>query len=63
MTAGERVAAALAMGDRAVADYMKNYGVGREEAVRLLRRAGSAGRRYSACHDGDLDDGADPGGR
>ena len=63
MTAGERVAAALAMGERAVSDYMTNFGVGREEAIRILRRAGSAGRRYSACHDGDLDDGADQSGR
>lgn len=63
MTAGERVAAARSLGERAICDYTRNFGVGREEAIRALRRAGSAGRRYSACHDGDLDDGRDSSGR
>jgi len=63
MSAGERVAAALALGQRAVRDYMANFGVDRREAVRALRRAGRAGRRYSACLDEDLDGRPDRGGR
>ena len=55
MTPDERVAAALALGERAITDYMQNFGVDRREAVRVLRRAGQAGRRYSAC----MDDGPD----
>ncbi|HEX2164327.1 MAG TPA: hypothetical protein VHM02_10290 [Thermoanaerobaculia bacterium] len=51
MTAEERVAVALALGEQAVLDYMANFGVGRAEAVRALRRAGRAGRRRSAAMD------------
>lgn len=51
MTPEERVAAALALGERAVLDYMANFGVDRAEAVRALRRAGRAGRRRSAVMD------------
>lgn len=51
MTPEERVAAALALGEQAIGDYMANHGVDRREAVRVLRRAGRAGRRPSACMD------------
>lgn len=51
MTPDERVAAALALGEQAVLDYMANFGVDRAEAVRALRRAGRAGRRPSAVMD------------
>jgi hypothetical protein len=56
MTPGERLATALARGERAVADYMANFGVDRDEALRALRRAGQAGRRYSACMDESADE-------
>jgi len=51
MSAAERLDAALALGERAVADYMQNFRVSRDAAVRILRKAGQAGRRYSACLD------------
>lgn len=54
MTVEERVSAALALGDRAVRDYMANFGVDRDEAVRALRRGGLAGRRPSSCFDEEL---------
>lgn len=63
MTPGERVAAALALGERAVLDYMENFGVDRAEAMRVLRRAGRAGRRYSKVMDEPADERADHGGR
>lgn len=53
MTPGERVQAALALGEQALVDYMENFGVDRETAMRVFRRAGQAGRRYSACMDVD----------
>ena len=55
LSPAEAVAAALALGQRAITDYMTNFGVDRRSAVRALRRAGQAGRRRSAC----LDEGPD----
>jgi hypothetical protein len=63
MSPSDRLEAALAMGARAVADYMKNFGVSRAVAVRTLRKAGQAGRRYSACLDEERHVGPDRGGR
>jgi hypothetical protein len=63
MTPEERVAAALAMGEQAVLDYMENFGVDRAEAVRVFRRAGQAGRHYSACMDDSLHERSDPSDR
>jgi hypothetical protein len=63
MTAEQRVAAALALGEAAVRDYMANFGVDRARAVRALRRAGRAGRRPSACLDEELNAGPDRGDR
>jgi hypothetical protein len=63
MSAADRLATALAMGERAISDYMKNFRVSRATAVRILRRAGQAGRRYSACLDEDAHGGSDRGGR
>lgn len=54
MTPEQRFAAALALGQRAIADYMENFGADRGEAVRALRRAGQAGRSYSRCMDDSL---------
>jgi hypothetical protein len=59
MSSAEGVATALALGERAIADYMQNFGVGRSEAVRILRRAGQAGRRYCACLDDEAHAGPD----
>jgi hypothetical protein len=55
MSPEERVAAALALGEGAVRDYMANFGVDRAAAVRALRRAGRAGRRPSRCLDEEPD--------
>src|SRR2546430_8574566 len=63
MSPADRLASALAMGERAVADYMKNFGVTRAAAVRILRQAGQAGRRYSACLDDDAHPGSNRRGR
>lgn len=56
MTPEECLAAALALGERAIRDYMANFAVEREEAERVLRRAGQAGRRYSRCMDESVDE-------
>ena len=63
MSAADRLATALAMGERAISDYMKNFRVSRAAAVRILRQAGQAGRRYSACLDDDAHAGSDRRGR
>jgi hypothetical protein len=46
---GKRLELAFALGERAIADYMANFAVDRAQAIRVLRQAGQAGRRYSAC--------------
>ena len=51
MTPDERLREALALGERAIADYVENHGGTRSDAIRALRRAGQAGRRYSKCLD------------
>jgi hypothetical protein len=51
LTPSAAVALALRLGERAVADYVANFGGSEEEAVAALRRAGGAGRRPSACLD------------
>ena len=51
MTPAERLATALTLGRRAIDDYIRNFNVSREQALRDLRRAGQAGRRYSRCLD------------
>lgn len=51
MTPGERVEAALALGEQALVDYMDNFGADRETVMRAFRRAGQAGWRYSSCMD------------
>lgn len=56
MTPEECLAAAFALGERAVRDFMANFGADREEAERVLRRAGQAGRRYSSCMDESVDE-------
>jgi len=47
MTADERLAEALALGDEAIAAYASAHGVDHDEARRRLERAGQAGRRPS----------------
>jgi hypothetical protein len=47
MTAEERVAEALALGQRAIETYASAHGVSREEARRRLERASQKGRRSS----------------
>jgi hypothetical protein len=48
LSPAEAVGAALALGQRAIADSLANFGVDRRCAVRAPRRAGQAGRRRSA---------------
>lgn len=55
MAPEDRLAAALALGERAIGDYMLNFGVGRRKAVAALRRAGRAGRRPAACMEEELE--------
>jgi hypothetical protein len=47
MSAAERVAEALALGQAAITAYAAAHGLDREEAQRQLERAGQAGRRPS----------------
>jgi hypothetical protein len=47
MTGAERVAEALAMGDRAIAEYASAHGIDLDEARRQLERGAQAGRRHS----------------
>jgi hypothetical protein len=49
MSAEDRLAMALELGERAIGDSMRNFGVDRRGAVAALRRAGRAGRRFAAC--------------
>jgi hypothetical protein len=54
MQPAERIAAALALGERAISDFVRNFGVTREIAILRLRQAGRAGRRYSKCMDDEV---------
>lgn len=47
MTAEERLAEALALGQRAIEAYASAHGLAREEARRRLERAAQKGRRFS----------------
>lgn len=47
MTPGERLAEALALGQRDIAAYAAARGIDPQEARRQLERAAQAGRRYS----------------
>jgi hypothetical protein len=47
MTPAERLAEALRLGQRAIAEYSAAHGLTRDEARRALERAGQAGRRPS----------------
>jgi len=47
MTAAERVAEALALGQAAITAYAAAHGLDHDEARRQLERAGQAGRRLS----------------
>ncbi len=47
MTAAERLAEALRLGQAAIAAYATAHGLDRDEACRRLERAGQAGRRAS----------------
>ena len=56
MSADERVELAFALGERAIEDYVRNFGGSRAQAVQALRRAAAAGRRPSACMGDSTDD-------
>lgn len=47
MTPAERLAEALALGDRAIDDHAAAHGLDRDDARRRLERSGQAGRRAS----------------
>ena len=47
MTAQERLAEALALGETAIAEYAAAHGLDTEEARRQLERSSQAGRRFS----------------
>lgn len=51
MTPDERLELAFELGRRAVEMYMDAHQVDYATAVRALKRAGQAGRRYSRCMD------------
>jgi hypothetical protein len=49
LSAGERVALALRLGDDDLEVFRAARGLGREEALRALRRARQAGRHHCGC--------------
>jgi hypothetical protein len=49
LSSSERVALALALGERSIADYAAAHGLDREAARKQLERERQAGRRRSAC--------------
>jgi hypothetical protein len=49
LTAAERVALALRLGERDLDAFQRAAGLSRDEAVRVLERRRQAGRRRSVC--------------
>jgi hypothetical protein len=49
LSPGERVALALELGERSLADYAAAHGIGREAARKEFERERQAGRRPSGC--------------
>jgi hypothetical protein len=49
MTAGERMALALRLGDEAIETFAAARGITHDEARRLLQKEKRHGRRYSRC--------------
>lgn len=49
MTASDRMALALRLGERALRNFAHARGLTRAEAMRALQRESQRGRRYSRC--------------
>lgn len=55
LTATERVALALSLGDEAVSTFASANGISRDRALRILRRNNQLGRRPSAAASHDVE--------